>query len=378
MASRPRTSGRSTTTWRSNRSGPQEGRVEDLGAVGGRHDDEALAGVEAVHLGEELVEGLLALVVAGHDAHAARLADGVELVDEDDARGLGLRLLEEIAHARRADADEHLDEVGAGELEEGHLGLAGHRAREEGLAGAGRADEKHALGDLAAQAPELLGPGEVIDDLAQLLGRLLDPGHVGEGDAGLLADQLGLRLADRHHAGARLHAAQDPAPEQHHAAEEDQPGQDGRPQPAPALVRIGDLVLVEELLELLGVAAAGDQDGAVALLRRLDVRAHLGGADDDFLDLAGRDLLLELVVVDLVARRRELRDQRESEHGQRDVDQPGRAGLAGLLEPALSIHIGQDMRGETVCEGSVEDAWYRPRPVRRKARLLLFDSNGWR
>ncbi len=43
---------------------PQQGRVEHLGAVGGGHDDHALGRVEAVHLREELVQRLLALVVA--------------------------------------------------------------------------------------------------------------------------------------------------------------------------------------------------------------------------------------------------------------------------------------------------------------------------
>ena len=37
---------------------------------------------------------------------------------------------EQIAHPRRADADEHLDEVGTGDAEERHAGLAGDGAGE--------------------------------------------------------------------------------------------------------------------------------------------------------------------------------------------------------------------------------------------------------
>ena len=48
------------------------------------------------------------------------LAERVELVDEDDARRLGLGLLEQIAHARGADADEHLDELRPAQAEERH------------------------------------------------------------------------------------------------------------------------------------------------------------------------------------------------------------------------------------------------------------------
>jgi hypothetical protein len=44
---------------------------------------------------------------------AAVAPDRVDLVHEDDAGRVLLGLLEEVANARGADADEHLDEVGA-------------------------------------------------------------------------------------------------------------------------------------------------------------------------------------------------------------------------------------------------------------------------
>ena len=93
--------------------GAQDGRVEHVGAVGGGDDDDALVRLEAVHLDEELVQRLLALVVAAAEAGAAVTTDGVDLVDEDDAGRVLLALLEEVANAAGADADEHLDEVGA-------------------------------------------------------------------------------------------------------------------------------------------------------------------------------------------------------------------------------------------------------------------------
>ena len=93
--------------------GPQEGGVEDVGPVGGGHHDHALGGVEAVHLREHLVEGLLALVVPAAEAGAPLAADGVDLVDEDDGRRLLAGRLEEVADPAGADADEHLHEVRA-------------------------------------------------------------------------------------------------------------------------------------------------------------------------------------------------------------------------------------------------------------------------
>src|SRR3954469_23252814 len=64
----------------------QQRRVEDVRPVGGRDQDDAAAGVEAVHLDEQLVQRLLAFVVPAAEAGAALAADRVDLVDEDDAR----------------------------------------------------------------------------------------------------------------------------------------------------------------------------------------------------------------------------------------------------------------------------------------------------
>ncbi len=116
--------------------GAKDRRVEHVGPVRGGDDDDAFVRLEAVHLDEELVQRLLALVVTAAEARAAVTTDGVDLVDEDDAGRVLLALLEEVADAARADADEHLDEVRAGDAEERHARFARDGAREERLAGA--------------------------------------------------------------------------------------------------------------------------------------------------------------------------------------------------------------------------------------------------
>ena len=42
----------------------QQRRIQHIGTVGGRDDDDALIALEAVHLDQQLVQGLLALVMA--------------------------------------------------------------------------------------------------------------------------------------------------------------------------------------------------------------------------------------------------------------------------------------------------------------------------
>jgi len=154
-ALRPSRSGRSTTICRSKRRGAAA-RVEDVGPVGGRHNDDALVGFEAVHLHEQLVEGLLALVVTAAHAGAAMATDGVDLVDEDDAGLVLLGLIEEVADPAGADADEHLTKSEPEMLKNGHAGLPRDRSRKKSLTRAGRAEQQHALGDAGAQALEPL------------------------------------------------------------------------------------------------------------------------------------------------------------------------------------------------------------------------------
>ena len=193
----------------------QQGGIEHVGTVGGGDQDDALVRLEAVHLDQKLVERLLALVVAAAQAGAAMAADRVDLVDEDDAGGVLLALLEHVAHAAGADTHEHLDEVGTGNREEGDIGLASDGAGQKRLTGARRADQQHALGDLAAETLEFLRIAQEVDDLLQLRLGLIDAGHVVEGDAPLLfGQQLGLRLAEAHGlAAAALHLPHEEDPD---------------------------------------------------------------------------------------------------------------------------------------------------------------------
>ena len=186
--------------------GTHERLVQNVGAVRGREDDDARIGLEAVHLGQQLVERVLALVVAGESGVlAAGAADGVDLVDEDDARRLLLGLLEKVADTRGAHADEHLDEVGTRNREERHVGLACDGLRQQGLTRPRRAYEQRPLGDFGTQFLIFVGLLEEIHDLHDLDLGLLQPGHILERDAlgVILVEHLRLGLAHVHDAAAR-------------------------------------------------------------------------------------------------------------------------------------------------------------------------------
>ena len=335
--------------------GPQQRAVEDLRAVGGAEDDHRDVGLEAVHLGQDLVERLLALVVAAAEAHAAgaRAPDGVELVDEDDRRRGLLGGLEEVADARGADADDRLDELRRRDREERHPRLPRDGLGQQRLAGAGLAGEQDAARDPPAELAVAVGVLEEVDDLGQLRLRLVDAGHVGEGDALLAAlDAARLRArerAQRAHPGPAAGAAgeeHEQADQQDHRAEAEQEVD----QQAARVDRLGlddDAVLLQQLGELVGVGEGRDLGlevlgrlllpGRVVLLLELALDGlALGG---DALDVAVLDLLAEGRVVGDVDRgllaRAEQRDADVVERQQDDHDHDeARARHLHAAEPA--------------------------------------------
>ena len=273
--------------------GAQQRGVEDVGAVRRRDEDDVRLGVEAVHLDEQLVQRLLALVVPAAEAGAAVAADRVDLVDEDDGRRVLLGLVEQVAHAARADADEHLDEVRTGDRVERHARLTGDGAREERLARSGRAVEQHALGDARADGLELRGLLQELLDLVELLDRLVGAGDVVEGDLGaLLRDELRLGLAELHDAVAAALHAREHDPEEEADQHERQQDAEHREEP----VRLRHLV-VEAVLRVRRVDGVDDVFAARRDVVELHLRAEL------VVGLGEREVDAVLAVDDLGRRR---------------------------------------------------------------------------
>src|SRR5262249_24579541 len=155
---------------------------------------------------------------------AAMPPDGVDLVDEDDARRVLLALLEEVANAGRADADEHLDEVRTADREERYVRLTRDRTGEERLACSRSPHHQDTLLDSATELLELLRFLQEFDDLLELFLRLVYTRHVLERDLLLRArGKLRATLAERQRlVPPALHLAHDEDPEADHE-------QDGRP-----------------------------------------------------------------------------------------------------------------------------------------------------
>ena len=164
----------------------QQRGVQYVRSVCRGKNDHAGRRIEAVHLGQDLIQRLLALVVAtaeAGEAGGARAADRIELVDEDDRRRSRFGLREQVAHTRGADTNDRLDELRCSQGEEGDIRFPCDRLRQERLPGAGRAGKQHPARDASSQATVLFGVAQEVDDLDELVLGLLYAGDVLEGDA---------------------------------------------------------------------------------------------------------------------------------------------------------------------------------------------------
>ena len=160
--------------------GPQQRGVERLRPVGCRHDDHAAVRVKTVHFHQQLIQRLLALIVAAGDVAGPRLPQRIQLVDEDDARRLSLGPVKQVAHPGCANADKHLHEIGAAHAEERHRRLACHCPGQQRLAGSRRADKQDPFGNMAAENLVFLRSLKKIDDFTQLGYCLVNTRHILE------------------------------------------------------------------------------------------------------------------------------------------------------------------------------------------------------
>ena len=136
--------------------------------------------------------------------------DGVDLVDEHDARRIFLCLLEHIAHARGTDTDKHFHKVGTGDREKGHFGFAGNSARQQGFTGTWRAHHQHAAGNASAQLLEFGRVAQEIHQFGNFFFGLIATCDVNEGDrVGAFVEHLRAAFAERKCAAtsAALHLA---------------------------------------------------------------------------------------------------------------------------------------------------------------------------
>src|SRR5262249_34952208 len=90
---------------------------------GRSNHNNACRAFETIHFNKQLVERLLALVVTAAQTGSTLAAHRINFINEDNARGVLLCLVEQVSDAGSADTDEHFHEIRSGDAEEGHAGF---------------------------------------------------------------------------------------------------------------------------------------------------------------------------------------------------------------------------------------------------------------
>ena len=91
--------------------GSEQGGIQHIRPVGRRQYNDSFMAGKAIHFGKDLVEGLLALIVAATKAGAARATHAVQFVDKDNARRVLFGFFEKVSDARSTHPHKHLDKL---------------------------------------------------------------------------------------------------------------------------------------------------------------------------------------------------------------------------------------------------------------------------
>ena len=194
----------------------QQRRVKYVRTVGRRDNDNAFVTFEAIHLNQHLVKRLFTFIVTTAKTSATLATDGVDFIDEDNARCRFLGLFEHVTHTRCAHTDEHFNEVRTRNGEEWYFRLTGDSFRQQRFTGTRRADHQDAFRDFTAQLLEAARFTQVFNQFTDFLFRFVATGDIGKSGFDLVFRQhTGFAFAEGHRAlsAAALHLTHEEDPD---------------------------------------------------------------------------------------------------------------------------------------------------------------------
>ena len=121
------------------------------------------------------------------------LTDGINLINENDARRSLVRLPEQISYTTGSHTHEHLHKIRTGKRIEGHIGLSCHSLGKQSFTGSRRSYQKGSLRKLRTDRSVFCGIMQEVNDFHKAFLRLILTCHILKADAGVLL-HIHLRL----------------------------------------------------------------------------------------------------------------------------------------------------------------------------------------
>src|SRR3989344_5047433 len=156
----------------------QERRVENIGTIGRRYDNDLISRLKTVHLNENLIERLLALVMPAAKTGTAMAPDCIDLIYKNNRRSGFLGRAKQITHTRSADTDKHLDKFRRTNMEKRNTSFSSNRAGKKSLSGTWRAHEENAARDPRANLKKFLRVFEKFNNLFELFLCFIHPRNI--------------------------------------------------------------------------------------------------------------------------------------------------------------------------------------------------------
>ena len=140
-------------------------RIKRFSNVCRSDDNDTIVLLKPIHFSEQLIERFAMVVLDG----LARRTDGVDFVDEDDARRLLFGRSEQLSHALRTYTDKHFLKLAPASVEKWYIRLASDGASEQRFARPWRSGEQHTLWQFPTETRKSIRVTQVFDNLLQFL-----------------------------------------------------------------------------------------------------------------------------------------------------------------------------------------------------------------
>ena len=163
------------TTW------TQERRVQHVRTVSGGNHNDAVIHLKAVHLNQQLVKGLLTLIMTAAHTVTTVTTDSINFIDEDNARRVLFSLLKHVTNTAGTNTHEHFNEVRTGNRKKRNLGFTSNRLGDQSFTGPRRANHQHTTRDSTAQTLKLARIAEELNQLTHFFLRFITAGHISQG-----------------------------------------------------------------------------------------------------------------------------------------------------------------------------------------------------